>query len=235
MLSNYNSIIPFTVFITAFYPNYLTYVFYASEPQFLANSALRPWTTDKYSLSKPDLLKNKNTIVLCPFHFVVSMFHLKCSSFHFLTLQSHTVLALFVLRVGNSEVSPSYEGVIYIYMCIPLSTRKVLRNLQQTINVREVQGQITLDCIIFISFTNTNFGSHHIQSFRPKQLSLLISPCPFHLTLFIAIFDLRGLLALHAATSECLLCKDLSMKIQVRTHLIPSMKFIFERVQRCLD
>ena len=124
---------------------------------------------------------------------------------------------------------------LYIYRCIPLSTRKVLRNLQQTINVREVQGQITLDCIIFISFTNTNFGSHHIQSFRPKQSSLLISPCPFHLTLFIAIFDLRGLLALHAATSECLLCKDLSMKIQVRTHLISSMKFIFERVQRCLD
>ena len=41
----------------------------------------------------------------------------------------------------------------YVYMCIPLSTRKVLRNLQQTIDVREGQG-------------NDNFGLHHIQLFR---------------------------------------------------------------------
>ena len=41
----------------------------------------------------------------------------------------------------------------YVYMCIPLSTRKVLRNLQQTIDVREGQG-------------HDNFGLHHIQLFR---------------------------------------------------------------------
>ena len=41
----------------------------------------------------------------------------------------------------------------YGYMCIPLSTRKVLRNLQQTIDVREGQG-------------HDNFGLQHIQLFR---------------------------------------------------------------------